>query len=77
MNLKEYFMNTNIDICNRALRCLENGDNFTLGKLMNEAQDIFDSVCSKHSDELNAPLLHTILNDFYIKERIVNEISNR
>lgn len=69
-DLREYLNNTNLDVCNKAIKYLEEGDAYNLGKLMTETQKLFDLNCSKYSDELLAPLLHSILNDLTILEHI-------
>lgn len=59
----------NENIVNKAIECLASGDTETLGKLMTEAQDNFDTkvapVCSK---ELTAPVLHRILKDAMVEK---------
>lgn len=51
-------------IINNAVHYIKTGDYVNLGKLMNEAQDIFDKKVAPASwAELKAPILHSILND--------------
>lgn len=58
----------NREIINDAIICLENGKNEEYGKLMVKAQEIFDKYVSPACpEELNAPVLHSILKDEYIK----------
>lgn len=46
-----------------AKRLLEEGNAQALGNLMKEAQSIFDKKVAPLSSELNAPVLHSVLND--------------
>lgn len=56
-------------ITDRAVAYISSGDVKCLGKLMVEAQQLFDEkVAPMCPEELEAPVLHTILNDSYIKE---------
>ncbi len=58
----------NQSIINRAIAYMGNGNVEALGKLMTEAQKIFDeNVAPMCPEELTAPILHEILNDSYIK----------
>lgn len=69
-DIKEYLCNTNLEICNKAIKYLESGNKESLGALMNLAQELFDKICAKYSDELASPLLHKVLNDENVKKRI-------
>jgi UTP-glucose-1-phosphate uridylyltransferase/mevalonate kinase len=54
----------NQDIINRAIECLQKGKSMELGKLMSEAQEIFDLMIAPASPlELSAPKLHAFLHD--------------
>ena len=54
----------NQEIINRAVKYIENGDASALGKLMVEAQQLFDrNVAPMCAEELASPKLHETLND--------------
>lgn len=53
----------NIEIVNRAIKYLEDGNAQALGALMIEAQKNFDLKVAPASTELAAPILHSVLND--------------
>lgn len=54
----------NQGIINRAIKYMANGDAEALGKLMIEAQHLFDTnIAPMCPEELTAPKLHEILND--------------
>jgi len=58
----------NQNIINRAIEYLQKGNQEELGKLMSEAQEIFDSMIAPASPtELAAPKLHAFLQDDNIK----------
>jgi len=58
----------NHNIIKRAIEYLQKGNSTELGKLMSEAQEIFDSMIMPASPtELSAPKLHTFLKDENIK----------
>ncbi|MCR4957130.1 MAG: hypothetical protein K6B13_00775 [Prevotella sp.] len=58
----------NQDIVNRAIAYMANGDAEALGKLMTEAEELFDkAVMPMCPEELSAPKLHAVLADEYIK----------
>jgi UTP-glucose-1-phosphate uridylyltransferase/mevalonate kinase len=58
----------NQDIIRRAARYMRKGDALELGRLMTEAQEIFDTMVAPASpDQLAAPKLHRFLNDETIK----------
>ena len=58
----------NQNITKRAVEYLKNGEAPKLGKLMTEAQSLFDSmVAPACPSELTAPVLHSFLNDEKIK----------
>ena len=59
----------NLDITSRAIDFITSGEVEQLGRLMTEAQSLFDEkVAPMCPDELKAPVLHAILNDPFIKE---------
>ena len=56
-------------IVKKAIQILENGTPEELGKIMNEAQKVFDEKISPAcKEELEAPVLHKVLEDPKIKE---------
>ncbi len=56
-------------ITSRAISYITKGDTEGLGKLMTEAQEIFDKkVAPMCPGELEAPVLHSVLNDEKVKE---------
>ena len=57
-------------IVSEAVRYIEEGDPEQLGKLMTEAQCIFDEMVMPSCPELKAPVLHSVLNDKHIKKWI-------
>jgi len=58
----------NQDVISRAIKAMRTGDVEELGKLMTEAQAIFDKyIAPMCPEELTAPKLHAMLNDEYIK----------
>ena len=66
--LHEALGKDNLQITARARDYISKGDVKKLGLLMTEAQQLFDSkVAPMCPDELIAPVLHTVLNDSYIK----------
>ena len=50
-------------VVSRAVQLLEAGEPEELGKLMCEAQRLFDEKVAPASEELAAPVLHSVLND--------------
>lgn len=59
----------NLRIIDRAIEYIANGDAEALGKLMTEAQHLFDTaVAPMCPEELTAPKLHEVLNDSIIKD---------
>ena len=67
--LHEALGEDNLDITSRAIDLITSGEVEQLGKLMTEAQSLFDEkVAPMCPEELKAPVLHTILNDPYIKD---------
>jgi len=59
----------NREIIQKAIEYMKTGQPEKLGKLMTEAQELFDKkVAPASPDELKAPKLHEILNDTKIKE---------
>jgi len=56
-------------IISEARACIENGNIKSLGALMTEAQQIFDEmVAPACPSELEAPVLHSVLNDKTVKQ---------
>ncbi|KAL9655693.1 hypothetical protein ABK040_004926 [Willaertia magna] len=71
-NATNYLLFENQLICDKALEFIERRDVKQLGKLLDEAQNLFDKnlqpLCK---EELTAPILHSILNDEYVRTLIV------
>ena len=58
----------NQEIIQRAIGYLENGEVENMGKLLTEAQTLFDTYVAPASpEELEAPVLHSVLNDENVK----------
>ena len=57
-------------IVHKAAQLLENGNAQELGKLMKEAQIIFDEKVAPMCTELAAPVLHSVLNDPTVQQYI-------
>lgn len=58
----------NIDIIERAISCMRDGDVESLGALMTEAQTVFDEyVAPMCPSQLSSPKLHKVLSDEKIK----------
>lgn len=56
-------------ITDRAKKYLVAGDAYALGKLMIEAQELFDAkIAPNCPDELTSPVLHSVLDDDRVKE---------
>lgn len=67
--LHEALGTDNQEITSRAVSYISTGDAAKLGELMTEAQALFDrKVAPMCPEELTAPVLHSVLNDFRIKE---------
>ena len=61
-NVQHYLGPLNRDIVSRATEDLRAGDAQRLGRLMTEAQQLFDKYCAPACPEqLNAPVLHQVL----------------
>lgn len=58
---------TNKDIVGRAIRFMADGDAESLGKLMVEAEEVFDKCIGPMSPALQAPKLHRFLTDANIQ----------
>jgi len=59
----------NREIILRAVEYMKKGDCEALGRLMTEAQELFDKKVAPASwEELKAPLLHNVLNDPTVKQ---------
>ena len=62
-NVQHYLGPINRDIVSRATEDLRSGDAQGLGRLMTEAQQLFDEHCAPACpEELNAPVLHQVLS---------------
>ena len=58
----------NQEIISRAIKLFECGDAEAMGAFLTEAQNLFDAqVAPACMEELEAPILHGILNDDYVK----------
>lgn len=67
--LHEALGKDNLEITRRAIELITTGEVEQLGKLMTEAQSLFDEkVAPMCPEELKAPVLHSVLNDEHIKE---------
>ena len=53
----------NLDLVNRAIKCMAEGDAEGLGRLMTEAEALFDAQVAPMSEALYAPKLHQVLQD--------------
>ena len=53
----------NLDIVDRAIKYMAAGDAESLGKLMTEAEDLFDKKIAPMSSALWSPKLHSVLKD--------------
>lgn len=61
----------NHSIIARAIECFKQGNALELGRLMEEAQKLFDTKIAPASPaELKAPILHNVLSDEYIKQLV-------
>ena len=59
----------NKEIVLKTIKYIEEGDLENLGKMLTKAQNNFDkNVSIACKDELSSPILHSVLNDDYIKE---------
>lgn len=58
----------NTEIVSKAKELLIKGDTEGLGRLMKEAQALFDEKVAPMCSELEAPVLHSVLKDPYINE---------
>ena len=71
IDLQEALGPENEKIVGAAYRALSAGDSAKLGVLMNDAQQLFDNLVSKYSqEELASPLLHELLDLNAIAEHI-------
>lgn len=67
-NVQKALGDINQDIISRAIAAMRTGDAEGLGRLMTEAQDVFDNyIAPMCPEELTAPKLHAMLNDEYIR----------
>jgi len=53
----------NLELVNRAIQCMAEGDAEGLGRLMTEAEALFDAQVAPMSEALYAPKLHQVLQD--------------
>lgn len=56
----------NLEIVDRAIKYMAEGDAESLGKLMNEAEALFDEKVAPMSQALYSPKLHAVLKDPFI-----------
>lgn len=56
----------NLEIVDRAIKYMAEGDAESLGKLMNEAEALFDEKVAPMSQALYSPKLHAVLKDSFI-----------
>lgn len=68
IRIQEALGTDNRKIVSKAKEMLEKGDAPGLGKLMTEAQAVFDEKISPVSSELRSPILHSVLKDPRILE---------
>ena len=57
----------NLELVNQAIKCMAEGDAERLGKLMTEAEALFDAQVAPMSEALYAPKLHEVLADPHIQ----------
>ena len=69
-NLHKALGEWNHDIINRAVKYMASGDAETLGKLMTEAEAMFDKYIAPMSPALWAPKLHQVLQDPQIQPMV-------
>ena len=69
-NLQKALGEWNHDIVNKAIQCMASGDAETLGKLMTEAEAMFDKYIAPMSPALWAPKLHQVLQDPQIQPMV-------
>ena len=69
-NVQEALGSDNREIIRAAIEKLEAGNAEGLGRLMIEAQELFDEKVMPACDELIAPVLHSVLDDPKIKQWI-------
>ena len=66
--VQEAFGADNSSFIREAVSCLESGNAPALGELMTRAQENFDRKVMPFSDELKAPVLHSVLTDANIRQ---------
>ncbi len=69
-NLHKALGEWNHDIVNRAVKYMAEGDSEALGRLMVEAEDMFEKYITPMSSSLQAPRLHQVLNDPQIQPMV-------
>ena len=71
-NVQDALGKENIDIVTKAIQCIDEGDDVRLGRLMNDAQELFDKkIAPACPDELSSPVLHSLLNDKNIQKWVL------
>ena len=60
----------NIELVNKAIKCMAEGDAEGLGRLMTEAEALFDAQVAPMSEALYAPKLHSVLEDPNIRPMV-------
>ena len=69
-NLHRALGEWNQELVNKAIQCMATGDAEGLGRLMNEAEAMFEKYITPMSVALRAPKLHQVLADEYIQPLI-------
>lgn len=63
-NVQDALGKDNYEIISKASSAIESGDAEALGKVMNEAQALFDAkIAPACPEELTSPVLHSVMND--------------
>lgn len=71
MREQEALGKDNHEIISKAKIAIESGNTAELGKVMDEAQTLFDAkIAPMCPDELTSPVLHSVLNDPYVRTLI-------
>jgi UTP-glucose-1-phosphate uridylyltransferase/galactokinase len=60
----------NLELVNKAIECMATGDAEGLGRLMTEAEALFDAQVAPMSEALYAPKLHRVLEDPQIQSLV-------
>ncbi len=70
-NVQDALGKDNYKIITRASNAIESGDAESLGKIMNDAQALFDAkIAPACPEELTSPVLHSVMNDANIQPLI-------